>query len=51
MDATTLVAQTTRKAKRMKLADEEFIGMWRDCEDIRNSSAKVRGCRESEWAV
>lgn len=43
------VVQLTRKAKRTKLADEPFIGMWRDREDMRDSSAWVRRLREREW--
>jgi hypothetical protein len=42
---------TARKAKRTKLADEPFIGMWRDREDMRDSSAWVRRVRESEWTA
>ncbi|MBM4457008.1 MAG: DUF2281 domain-containing protein [Chloroflexi bacterium] len=38
-----------RKAKRIKLADEPFIGMWRDREDMQDSSAWVRRLRQSEW--
>ncbi len=43
--------QSGRKAKRIKLADEPFIGMWRDREDMKDSSAWVRRCRESEWTA
>ena len=38
-------AQIGRKAKRIKLADEPFIGMWRDREDMQDSSAWVRHVR------
>jgi hypothetical protein len=41
--------QVARKAKRTKLADEPFIGMWRDREDMQDSSAWVRRVRASEW--
>lgn len=44
------MAKSSRKAKRTKLADEPFSGMWRDREDMRDSSAWVRRVRESEWA-
>ncbi len=37
-----------RKAKRTKLADEPFIGMWRDREEITDSSAWVRRLRGSD---
>jgi hypothetical protein len=43
------VGKSDRKAKRTKLADEPFIGMWRDREDMQDSSAWVRRLRESEW--
>jgi hypothetical protein len=38
-----------RKAKHTKLRDEPFIGMWRDREEMRDSSAWVRRLREREW--
>ncbi len=31
------------------LESESFIGMWRDRDDMRDSSAWVRGVRQSEW--
>jgi hypothetical protein len=37
------------KTKRIKLADEPFIGMWRDREDMRDSTAWVRDLRHREW--
>lgn len=36
-------------ARRTKLADEPFIGMWRDREDLQDSSVWVRSLREREW--
>jgi hypothetical protein len=40
----------TKKAKRKgRLADESFIGIWRDREDMRDSSAWVRKVRAAEW--
>ena len=38
-----------RKLNQPDLADEPFIGMWRDREDMQDSSAWVRGIREQEW--
>jgi hypothetical protein len=38
-----------KKAKRAKLADERFIGIWRDRQDMQDSSAWVRIVREREW--
>ena len=37
------------KAKRTKLADEPFIGMWQGREDMRDSTAWVREHRQREW--
>jgi len=31
------------------LAQDSFIGMWRDREDMQDSSAWVRNLREREW--
>lgn len=31
------------------LHEEGFIGMWRDRDEMKDSSAWVRGIRESEW--
>ena len=35
--------------KRSKLADEPFIGMWRNRKDLRDSTAWVREIRNREW--
>ena len=37
------------RATRLDLADENFVGMWRDREDMNDSSAWVRSTREREW--
>lgn len=37
------------QAKRIKLADEPFIGMWRDRDDMQDSTAWVRHLRRREW--
>ena len=31
------------------LSEESFVGMWKDREDMQDSSAYVRKLRESEW--
>ena len=31
------------------LQDEKFIGMWRDRDELTDSTAWVRSIRESEW--
>ena len=38
-----------RTVKRTKLADEPFIGMWRNREDMQDSRAWVRRTRQTEW--
>jgi hypothetical protein len=43
------VTKSGRKAKRIKLTDEPFIGMWRDREDMQDSSAWAQRVRLSEW--
>jgi hypothetical protein len=44
-------AHTTmrRKRKLRPLRQEQFIGMWKDREDLKDSSAWVRGVRKNEW--
>ncbi len=37
------------KTKRTKLEDEAFIGMWRNREDLQDSTAWVRETRRREW--
>jgi hypothetical protein len=36
-------------ATEVSLAEESFVGMWKDREDMQDSSAWVRGTREREW--
>ncbi len=36
--------------ERKELSSENFVGMWRDREDMQDSTAWVRRIRESEWA-
>lgn len=38
-----------RKVRKARLSDEAFIGMWRDREDMKDSSAWVRALRSREW--
>jgi hypothetical protein len=42
----TLQAKTVPSSD---LESEAFVGMWRDREDMRDSSAWVRNVRESHW--
>ena len=38
-----------KKLKRTDITKEKFIGMWRDREDMKDSSAWIRNLREREW--
>lgn len=38
---------TAKKARQNRLADEPFIGMWRDREDMQDSTAWVR--KQRQW--
>ena len=40
---------TKERQKKGKLANESFIGVWRDREDMQDSSAWVRKVRSAEW--
>ena len=44
-----LTTQPVKKTKQTKLADESFVGMWRNREDMQDSTAWVRGLRQQEW--
>ncbi len=39
----------TTKVKKAKLADEPFVGMWRNREEMRDSALWVRRLRHDEW--
>jgi len=36
-------------ARSLNLAEESFVGIWRDREDMQDSRAWVRDTREREW--
>ena len=38
-----------KNVKPTRLANEAFIGMWRNRDDLRDSSAWVRSTRKREW--
>ena len=42
-------ARPRRTAKLAKLANEAFIGMWRNREDLKESTAWIRDVRKREW--
>lgn len=41
--------QIIKRTERTQLADEPFIGMWREREDMQDSTAWVRDLRRREW--
>lgn len=43
------VRSKIKNGKRIKLADEPFIGMWQGREDMQDSTTWVRQLRSSEW--
>lgn len=42
-------SQSPEHSATSDLAQDSFIGMWRDREDMQDSSAWVRNLREHEW--
>jgi hypothetical protein len=42
-------SQVTDNRASLQLTQEGFIGMWRDREDMQDSTAWVRNSREREW--
>ena len=42
-------SQSIEKPESSNLARDSFIGIWRDREDMQDSSAWVRNAREHEW--
>lgn len=42
-------ARARKAVKRTELANEAFVGMWRNRNDLQDSSNWVRGIREREW--
>jgi hypothetical protein len=40
---------SAQEARRVSLADEPFVGMWRDRADMHDSSKWVRQLRHREW--
>jgi len=39
----------TSRTTKSNITDESFIGIWKDREDMQDSSKWVRNIRESEW--
>jgi hypothetical protein len=38
-----------QRSRKPKLAEEPFVGIWEDREDLRDSTAWVRSIRQREW--
>ena len=45
----SLKTKSALQDERPSLKDEPFVGMWKDRDDIKDSSVWVRNLRESEW--
>ena len=43
------VSAPAKKTRRAKLAKEPFIGMWKDCADMKDSVEWVRQVRRTQW--
>ena len=44
-----IALQATDNQPSLELTEEGFIGMWRDRDDMQDSTAWVRNSREREW--
>jgi hypothetical protein len=42
-------SQSSKETETSDIAQDSFIGMWQDREDMQDSSVWVRGIREREW--
>jgi len=42
-------SRASKGGRRTKLANEPFIGMWRNRKDLQDTSAWVREIRQREW--
>ena len=42
-------SQSSKETSSSDLRTEKFVGMWRDREDIQDSTAWVRNVREKHW--
>ncbi len=44
-------SEQEKQAKQISLVNEPFIGIWKDREDMNNSSKWLRNVREAEWGT
>ena len=42
-------SEQEKQTKRINLANEPFIGIWKDRKDLNNSSKWLRNVRKTEW--
>ena len=40
-----------KKVKKVNLNEEQFIGMWKDRQDMKDSVSWVRNVRKKEWLI
>ncbi len=45
------VVEPTSESPDFDLINDSFIGMWSDRQDLADSTAWVRGLRETEWSL
>ena len=45
----TRYKKPNKTARRDKIINDPFIGIWKDREDMKDSSKWLRNVRESEW--
>jgi len=43
------IHKSGKHSEKPKLSDAAFIGIWKDREDLRNSSSWLRDVRRKEW--
>ncbi len=44
-------SEQEKQVKRINLGNEPFIGIWKDREDMNNSSKWLRNVRKAEWGT
>ena len=42
-------SEQEKQTKRINLVNEPFIGIWKDRQDLNNSSKWLRNIRKTEW--
>jgi len=49
LKARYLSARASGRVNRVRLTNEPFVGMWRNREDLQDSTAWVRKLRQCQW--